>query len=89
MYADKRDHQFDSGKYLKVILMSQIFLDKNNFGEQLLQLLKPFRKQCIMLVAGKSYKKLPIHTTIEQVIETLEIDLIRFSAFSKSCTQII
>ncbi len=62
--------------------MSQIFLDKNSFGEQLLQLLKPFRKQCIMLVAGKSYKKLLIRTTIERVIETLEIDIIRFSAFS-------
>ena len=62
--------------------MSQIFLDKNSFGEQLLRLLKPFRQQCIMLVAGNSYKKLSVYTTIEQVSETLEIDLIRFSAFS-------
>lgn len=64
--------------------MSQIFLEKDIFDKQLLQMLEPFKQQQLMLVAGWSYTRLPIHAVINRIVEILEIDLIRFSAFSSN-----
>ncbi|MCM1425817.1 MAG: phosphonoacetaldehyde reductase [Eubacterium sp.] len=62
--------------------MPQIFLTKDRFEEQLLQILQKYTRHRLMLVAGKSYYALPIRNVIDRVAEMLKLDIVRFSDFS-------